>query len=457
MIPRTFHYVTLPSSIRRSGRLTCGIILLLVTTPKTLLAQELFTDSSKVRQLKESVVVSSPEIAARRAALDAAAARVRAAGFGPPAALSAEIEEVGGANIANAGSMRLDISREFVSGGLRAAQRHLAERDVDRAKAELDFAERSLRVQVDRALTLAVGSVAIARRLAAEDSLLSAAEEGVRSRFAVGDARYVDVLRLRTERLRVQTDAASAFTEARIGRETLIVLVSRADGAGSLDTLVDTLIARELQDPLGVPLPVAPSVDSLISVSAAAQLGAIALSRTQAARQLTSAAQRPTIVASLGVQRFAADNRGYKGGPTLGATVSLPFTARTANRASLVAADREIAVAETQRAAALLTLRATLTSAYQRYETARERLTLFDAALLRGAREERESALSAYRAGELSLVELLDFERALARAEIARLRSRMDAVDALADLISAAAGDSNTTHSEFILPPEESQ
>ncbi|HCT57123.1 MAG TPA: hypothetical protein DGD08_07905, partial [Gemmatimonas aurantiaca] len=75
--------------------------------------------------------------------------------------------------------------------------------------------------------------------------------------------------------------------------------------------------------------------------------------------------------------------------------------------------------------------------ARERYSAARERLDAFDAALLRGARDERESALAAYRTGSLSLLELLDFERALSRAEIERIRALVDAADAWADLLGA--------------------
>jgi outer membrane protein TolC len=41
----------------------------------------------------------------------------------------------------------------------------------------------------------------------------------------------------------------------------------------------------------------------------------------------------------------------------------------------------------------------------------------------------------------LTLLELLDFERSLARAEIDRLRAYSDAVEAWANLISAAVGE----------------
>lgn len=429
--------------------------LLLGALPGSSAAQELFADSATVRRLKDSVREHSPEVVANRATLEAARARLRATGFAPAAALGVEVEEVpDGLDIGNAGSLRLDVSREFLTGALRSAQRSVAERDVERAEAELALSERNVTARIDRALTLAVGAAAIARRLAAEDSLLASAEDGVRTRFVVGDARYVDVLRLRTERLRIQTDAASALSEVRIARATLLSLLERDISGGVSIALVDTIVARELRDPLRVPLPAAPSLDSLIAISAPVRLGDIAVARAEAARRLTRASQRPIIAASIGVQRFPDESGGYTTGPTLGASVSLPFTARRGNQAALTAADREVAAAEAARQAAVASVRADLAAAHERYEAARERLSLFDAALLRGAREERESALAAYRSGELSLLELLDFERALARAEIARLRSRMDAADAFADLIAGAAGDPDGSHSAFILPPE---
>ncbi|MGH7720331.1 MAG: TolC family protein [Gemmatimonadaceae bacterium] len=422
--------------------------------PGTTSAQELFVDSAAVRQLKEAARAQNAGIVARRAALDAARSRLRAAGFGPAAMLSAEMEVVpNGRAVGSAGSIRADLSREFLSGALRSARRGIAERDVERAQAELELAERSVGARVDRALTLAIGALAIARRFAAEDSLLASAEEGVRTRFAIGEARYVDVLRLRTERLRVQTDAAAALTEARIRRQTLFALLAESPDIGSTAIVVDSAITRELRDPLRIPLPAAPALDSLIALSSAARLCSIAVARAQASRRLTRAEQRPTIIASIGAQRFARDAGGSTVGPTIGASVSLPFTARRGNQAAITAADRGIAAAEASRQAAIASVRAESTAAYQRYEAARERLLLFDAALLRGAREERESALAAYRSGELSLVELLDFERALARAEIARLRSRMDAADALADLIAGATDESDGSHTAFTLPP----
>ena len=414
--------------------------LLLVSGASPAAAQRPTLDTLSVMgRLKEIIRRSSPELAARRAAVAAAEARLGAIGLAPAASLAAEIEEVpSGLNVASAHSMRLDIAKEFLPPGLRAARRILAQGEIDRARAELGLAGRALNARIDRLLVHAVASAAIARRLAAEDSLLRAAEEGVRVRFAVGDARYVDVLRLRTERLRVQTEVAAALTEARIERRTLIALAAMDEPEVMVSSLGDSIIGEGMRAAVFAELAEPPSLDSLMARSGSVRIAEIELSRARASRELLRAEQRPSFGASIGIQRFATDGGGFVFGPSAGLSMSLPFTTRRANRAVSLAADRDVVTAETWHRAIRASVRSELASALDRYEAARARVSLFEAALLRGAREERESALASYRTGELSLVELLDFERALSRAEISRLRSYMEAADAVADLISTA-------------------
>ena len=151
----------------------------------------------------------SPDLSARRAVLAAVQARLGATGFWAPLTVSGGIEEVPGAAFTNARSARVEVSREFAP-GLGGARRALVQADVERATLELDLARRRLLARAAQHLTRAVGATAIVHRLAAEDSLLVATEDALRARFAIGAARYVDVLRIRTERLRVQSELAAA-------------------------------------------------------------------------------------------------------------------------------------------------------------------------------------------------------------------------------------------------------
>ncbi len=398
-------------------------------------------DTTALARLRAGVIAVSPTLAARRAELAAAQAHARGAGAAPHAVLSAEVEEVpGGLDIADAGSLRLELSREVLTSGRRGIRRQVAEAEVAEASARLQMSERAVQARVDRLLVRALGSTAVSGRLGSEDSLLAEVEEALRGRFAVGEARYVDVLRLRTERLRARADLAAALGDARVSRHALVALVGASEEAASVRQLADSMLAASPAAFLDGAVPPAPELDSLIALSGSARLAGATLARAEATAALRRASLRPALSAGLGVQRFEK-GQGHRIGPTLSLAVSLPFTGRGANRAIREAADRSAEAARRQHQATFAATLADIRAARDRYETARERLAVFGAALLRGAREERESALGAYRTGDLSLLELLDFERALARAEITRLRARIEAADAYADLIAGSAGD----------------
>ena len=418
--------------------------------PDTSGAQMLAADTLLARllppTLRVSVLASAPDIAVRRAELRAAEALWRAAGFAPAAVLSVEVEDARNGRL-DASSPRLNVSRDLLPGATRRALVATAEADVRVARVVLAAAERQVVAHASRALYAAAAWRAIARRLAAQDSLLSAAEGAVRSRFGIGEARYVDVLRLRAERLRVQSDRAAAGTEADVALLSLAALAGDSAAATNAVTAVDRTTPSVAEGPAGTEfaLPVAPTVESLVAIAADVRLADTRLAQAAAERQLVLARQRPAASASIGLQRIAADgDRGAGLGPVLAAGISLPFTARAANRAAEAAADERTSAALVARTATMAATRTRLAVSRARYESARRRFASFDAALLRGAREEREGALAAYRANDLSLIELLDFERALSRVEIDRTQALLDALTSLADLLSGASSSDAT-------------
>jgi len=420
--------------------------LLSFAAPASLPAQSTsVADTTTVTRFRQAVLRASPEFAARRAELAAAKAAARGAGAAPPLVLAAEVEEVpDGIDLGNAGALRLEVGREWITGGRGPARRDLARVETEEAAARLALAEQRIGARMDRLLVAALGNGAIAARLAAEDTLLGEAEGALRARFASGEARYVDVLRLRTERLRVRTDLAVALTDERVHRRALLALIGSGDSARTLRALADSVLATAPSTVLDHLPSSPPQVDSLVARSAAARLAEAGAARAEATRRLRRAEAAPSLTTGLGVQRFGAEEGGFQVGPTVSLAVSLPFTAPGAARATRESADRSAEAARLESVADLASLRAALESARDRYEGARERLAVFDAALLQGAQEERESAVAAYRAGELSLLELLDFERALSRTEISRIRSRVEAAEAYAELMSGDSGDRET-------------
>ena len=400
----------------------------------------LTADSARVRgaleRLRTAAVASSPALRVARANIELARARAAAAGAVAPAFFSAGLSEAPASNL-DQGNLRFEVGRDLMTGRRRQAERAVADIDVRAAAVEVSLAERQVDGLILRGVVGAAGARRIALRLAAEDQLLAGAEEGVRGRFGVGQARYVDVLRVRTERLRVQADRIATMAEARAARAGLSAVLAGGDAMATLDAVIDTIASDGLEQAWRTLLPTLPSLDSLIAQSEAARLAEVGAARTAAARALMIAEQRPQVSAYAGIQRIGQANNGPTLGPSFGVTVSMPFTAARSNRLALAAATQSSATARIARDASLRETRGRLDAARERYLAARERLETFDAALLRGARDERESALAAYRTGSLSLLELLDFERALSRAEIERIRALIDAADAWADLVGA--------------------
>ena len=399
-------------------------------------APPVLRDSTPAGRLRLQILTTNPEVRARRFSVDAARARARAAGAAAPATVTFDVDEVPGGNLADAQSAGASVTWDLFTSGRRSSRRAVADRETDEAVLQLQLAGRRVLSSTDRLLARVAGTVAITRRLAAEDSLLSAAQEALQARFAVGDARYVDVLRLRTERLRVQSDLAATATEVASHRRALIALAS-AEPSG-IEALVDSAVAEALLDPFGAALPIAPDLDTLVVASAPAVLAAVAVDRFTALRRLAGAERRVAVGASLGVRRFAVEQGGFDVGPSAALSIALPFTAPAAAGGQLEAASRDLEASRATRLAELARARAEIGAAWDRYEAARRRLAIYDAALLQGAREEREAALAAFRNGELTLLELLDFERALSRTEITRLQTWMEAADAWAVLTGGA-------------------
>ncbi len=394
--------------------------------------------SPATERLHARVLAASPVVETQRAAIAVAEARRGLAGLDKPLIVTAGAEEVPGVNLLKPGNVRIGIGRDLVPRARRTAELALADEAIMHERLVLHTLEQALTIHTNRLLATSAGSSAIAARFAAEDSLLGSAEEAVRSRFSVGDARYVDVLRLRTERLRVNIEMQRAQADARIAFRQIIRLVD-GDSASGAAADVRAALAEEATRATSAMLAAAPAVDSLLAGANAVQLASQEITRARAAQRLARAQQQPVLTPTIGFQRFTGDN-GFRFGPTLGLSISLPNSVRGSRGAQETLGIREVAFAEARGRATTARIAIALAAAADRYEAAQARIASFDATLLRGAREEREAALASYRSGGLTLLELLDFERALAQAEIARMQSRIDAIDARSDLLLIAIG-----------------
>lgn len=299
------------------------------------------TDPDLTRTIQTVVMRHSSELTGARAYAEAARSRVPAAGAPPPVILSGEMDDVpGGFDVADA-SFRLELGREFMTGGRSGAARALAAAEVGLAEARVVATERRLEARTLQHLARIVTLARTGGRLAAEDSLLAAAEMALRDRFSVGQARYVDLLRLRTERLRVQTDRARILADARGEREALAGLAG-AEGADEVVALVDSVLALPASPVEAVPSP--PPLDSLLALAGEIRVARAAWERAAAAREVTRAEQRARFSAAVGAQRrFEGGSTSFS--PVLSGSIALPFTRGEANRAQAEAAGWEVEAA----------------------------------------------------------------------------------------------------------------
>lgn len=416
-----------------------AFVLLLSLGVTPLGAQTADVPDSLETAILNLVLPNHPELLARRAARATAEGRLRSAGHRGAPTLSAEIEEIPeGLDLPNARQMRLMLEREFFTGPGRSAERTIARAELEAATAVLELTEMAVRANVRRDLTTWRGWLAVASRLAAEDSLQEEAQASLMTRFSTGDARYVDVLRLRTERLRVRAERAEALRtgQASVRRLEGQLMVSDSFAAALRDLLT---VARARRSDMHISAPPVPDLDSLVNSMGWSRYASLRVDLARGLAVRSHAARRTQFTAGLGVQRFVGDKDEFTVGPSLRAAITLPFTVNGSNRAQQAAEELSIAEAEAERTAILARLRTALLLAGDRYAAAVERLEVYDGALLTGAREERESALSAYRTGDLSLLELLDFERALSRAETGRIQAVIDVASSYADIFIALA------------------
>lgn len=392
---------------------------------RTAYAQDQVADTL-VTRLTRLARETAPAVLARKADLRAATAAVEAAAPIPAPTLQGELENVpGGVRLDQAQQIRAGAEFLVFRGGRADALKTAARRREDAAAAAVVLSERRVEAGVRRSLVGYLAAKASDARLASEDSLLAEGEKALQLRFEQGEARYVDVLRLRTARLLLATDRASVQAIAVTRRQQVLGVLPDSlhpDASATMDA-----IARNHR-PGDLVLLVTPPDSAVAALITALQGGA------EASVEVARTARQTEIFGFAGVQRFLDIDNQFKIGPSLGFGVALPFLTPGSNRAAATAAvtgrDASIAAVEARR----VTLHAALAQARTRYDAARARLDAMDAVLLAGARSEREAALAAYRSGQLSLIEFLDFERALGRADLARLEALIAAADAAAEL-----------------------
>ena len=315
----------------------------------------------------------------------------------------------------------------------------MAQLELAQARAEVLARERQyaagLRAVYARAIAAGRQLDALERLMTVNDELLRVTE----ARLKEGDVAPLDLnlLRVETDRLRVQTVRAKADLESEI-------------------IALRTLAGLEQSEPLRLaPLPETPPRFDL-SLAEVTDLALRGRSDVQAARLGEELGQarvnlaRSEATPDVGLSaKYARTREVFEDAPggafskkdqtlTFGVSVGLPVFNK--NQGNIAAAASEQVAAQRQREFLEAIVKRDVALAYRRYKAAAEAYALYVTAILPRAEENLKSVRAAYGLGEFSVFEVVNEQRRLLENQTGANEALRDYYAALAELESALGG-----------------
>lgn len=363
----------------------------------------------------------SPAIVAAEAELAMAHGRLRQAGIRPNPELSVEVENFAGSGAysgVNGMETTVSVSQRLDLGGRRAARIGLAQastmaQDIRLAIAKADLAQAvrtqfGLALATEARLALAEANGVRARELArvADELVAAGREPPLRAFRAKAHAAQAEAALL----------AARAADDA--ARRTLAALIGSAEPIGRIrgGAIAAPPPAANAQQVLDVRLAEA---DYLVA---------------QGDLRVENAARRLDPSVGGGVRRIEDS-----GDTALVASFALPLPISDRNQGNIATARAGVRAAEARRDAAVTQAMAAIGNAKAATDAARARVAALEALAVPQAAEALRLADLAYRAGRLSLLELLDVQGASAAVQAELIDARLALAEADAALARAAA------------------
>ncbi|MDZ3831615.1 MAG: TolC family protein [Sphingopyxis sp.] len=301
-------------------------------------------------------------------------------------------------------------------GGKRAARIASADARTRRASVDAAVARADLRLEVARAY---IGAIAADHRAAIAESQLAVTEESLRvarDRVLVGANSPIDEQRAMLEKLRAESDAASARRTVQAARDMLRQYVGDA-APGRLDIAWFDRMPEAHQGPV-VPVDVTGS----LALEAAAADTALA----EAALRLARSERVPDISLTAGTRRLEATNDQAM---VIGLSIPLPIF--NGGKATMTAARMERDRAQALWRAARFEAERAIAEAEADRDRARMAV-LAAAPALAAATEAARIARVGYAEGKFDQMVLLDAERTLLEARGAGIDARVKFHDAAA-------------------------
>jgi cobalt-zinc-cadmium efflux system outer membrane protein len=299
--------------------------------------------------------------------------------------------------------------------GQQGYRRTAAEQELAALRETIEEARRQLRAEVEQKF---VRVVSLQLRAEMETGLVDLIKDNsavTRKRFDAGEDTKLDANL-------AEVELGRASNQLEIVAEQLIQ--ARADLATLLQLPAEKLPTVKGRLPSKPELPY--TVDQLLAAAASrAQLRALDY-REQAARNrlgLERAAVYPDVTVGLSSAREGPGDAREK---LVGLSVSIPLPFFRRNAAGIGKASAELTQAEIEKQAAGRDTRARVLALWQKLDSLRQRVRRMDQSVLQRLEENQRLSTAAYRAGEISLVQML-----LATRQV--LDTRREVLEAMTD------------------------
>jgi len=309
----------------------------------------------------------------------------------------------------------MGVTQTLEIAGQQGYRRKAAEQELAALRETIEEARRQLRAEVEQKF---IRVLALQLRTEMETGLVDLIKENsavTRKRFDAGEDTKLDA-----NLAEVELGRASNQLEA-IGEQ---LIQARAELATLLQLLAEKLPA--VKGVLAVKPGLPYTLDQLLAAAAnRSQLRALD-HREQAARNrlgLERAAVYPDITVGLNSAREGPGSAREK---LVGLSVSIPLPLFRSNAAGIGKASAELTQAEIEKQAAGRNTHARVLALWQKLDSLRQRTQRLDQSVLQRLEENQRLSAAAYRAGEISLIQML-----LATRQV--LDTRREVLEAMTD------------------------
>jgi len=412
--------------IRRFGLTGLVFVFLFAGITSPVAAQSQQPETVTVRQAVQEAVEKNLNLLAERYNLSVADAHIVTARLRPNPVLSlySDLQDLAGTgfNAQNtAGPPEYGIHTDFIleRGQKRRYRIEVAEQQKAVAQWQLLNTVRALALDVQNAFVevlLAKETLALAERnLDSFRKIVEISTERVR----VGDLAQVELARTQLAELQFNNAAIQAQSRLQIAKQRLQLLMGRATPSELFDVVGE--MRRE---------PMSFTLEELWRQALARRPDYQAMARDQArsVAELRSQIAQGKVDYTIGAEYRR--QQGLAGqGNSVGIFFSAPLPLFNRNQGEIARARQERQQIEARTRALEAVIRNELDTAWRQYDTARSLLTRIEGEMIGQARRVLAAMEYSYRAGEASLVEFLDAQRAFndtmqgyneARAEYAR-------------------------------------